>query len=66
MLQPTIRRFGVLAYTAVLAGGAVAVTWKPSPLHAQESKCFLVACTGNVCVWEEVKCPAPPTLPPPT
>ncbi len=63
MPRSIIRRFGVLAYAAVLAGGTVAVTWKPSPLHAQESRCFLVACTGNVCVWEEVKCPPPPPLP---
>jgi hypothetical protein len=64
MLRSMIRRYGIVAYAAVLIAGAVAVTWKPSPLLAQETKCFIVACTGNVCVWEEIKCPPPP--PPPT
>jgi hypothetical protein len=59
MLNACLRRFGVFAYAGVLAGGAVAVTWDPAPLLAQETKCFLVACTGNVCVWKEVKCPPP-------
>lgn len=62
MMRSFIRRFGVLAYAAVLAGGTVAVTWKPAPLLAQQTKCYIVVCTGNVCVWEEIKCPpAPPT-----
>ena len=64
MTRTVFRRFGVLAYAAVLALGVAAVTWKPAPLLAQETKCYIVVCTGNVCVWEQINCPAP--LPPPT
>lgn len=58
MIRECLRRFGVIAYVAVTATGALAVTWKPEPLPAQvQTRCFLVVCTGNVCVWEEVACP---------
>jgi len=58
-----IRCFGVLAYAAVLVSAVIAVTWRPTPLLGQQTKCFIVACTGNVCVWEEIKCPPPPPDP---
>jgi hypothetical protein len=61
MLRSSIRRFGALAYAVVFFGGVVAVSWKPEPLRAQQlNKCYLVVCSGNVCVWEEIKCPPPP------
>ena len=59
VLRSYIRRFGVLAYAALLAGGVVAVAWRPEPLLAQQTRCYIVVCTGNVCVWEEIKCPPP-------
>lgn len=59
MSHSLARRFGVLAYAAVLVAGLISVTWKPAPLLAQETKCFIVVCTGNVCVWEPIKCPPP-------
>lgn len=60
MVRSCIRHMGILTYAVVLVAGVVAVTWKPMPLPAQQaSRCFIVACTGNVCVWEEIKCPKP-------
>lgn len=59
MLHSLVRRFGVLAYAAVLIAGLISVTWEPAPLLAQETKCYIVACTGNVCVWQQITCPPP-------
>jgi hypothetical protein len=44
-----------LALAAALGGGA---TYRARPAQAQTvTHCYLVACTGNVCVWTEIPCP---------
>lgn len=41
-----------------LALGGGAATYLARPAQAQTvTHCYLVACTGNVCVWQEIPCP---------
>jgi hypothetical protein len=46
-----------LALCTILAGATFLALTRPGTAEAQETKCYLVACTGNVCVWKEIKCP---------
>ena len=54
----------VICMTAVLAGAAVTLSSSAREASAQETKCYFVVCTGNVCVFKEVECPKPTELKP--
>ncbi len=58
------RRLNVLACAATVIAGSVMLSYGPQELLAQETRCFIVVCTGNVCVWEEIACPTQPAPPP--
>ena len=54
-----------LSLAVILAGSAVAVTTSARQAAAQdETKCYYVVCTGNICVYEEIPCPKPTELKP--
>lgn len=59
MIRSLARATWWLAVAAMLGGGALAALARPTPLAAQ-TRCYIVACSGNVCVWKEVACPVPP------
>jgi hypothetical protein len=40
-----------------LAGTAVALSYSAREAAAQEKHCYLVVCVGNVCTYQEIKCP---------
>ena len=54
-----------LALGVILAGSTFLVVSRPRVADAQTTHCYLVACTGNVCVWQEIPCPkSAPEKPP--
>jgi uncharacterized membrane protein len=50
----------------IVAGAAVTLSSTARDAAAQETKCYIVACTGNVCVWKEIECPKPTEIKPVT
>ncbi|HEX2219467.1 MAG TPA: hypothetical protein VHG35_11740 [Gemmatimonadales bacterium] len=58
MVRSLARTSWWVAVVAVLGGGALAAVAGPKPLSAQGVRCYIVACSGNVCVWKEIACPA--------
>jgi hypothetical protein len=56
----------VICTAAVLVGAAVTLSSSAREAFAQETKCYYVVCTGNVCVYEEVECPKPTGIKPST
>jgi hypothetical protein len=45
-----------LALAVALGGGGALCPVRPAQAQAA-THCYLVACTGNVCVWQEIPCP---------
>jgi hypothetical protein len=65
MMTPYVRRrLNALACAVTVLAGSVAFSSGPQELLAQQTRCFIVACTGNVCVWQEITCPEQPAPPP--
>ena len=42
-----------------LFGGAVAIGLTATLAFAQETKCYLMMCTGSLCVATQIECPKP-------
>ena len=60
MIRSLARTTWWMAVVAVLGGGALAAVAGPKPLVAQTVRCYVVACSGNVCVWQEISGPRQP------
>lgn len=55
-----------LCLAATVAGAGLSLVSSAREAEAQETKCYIVACTGNVCVWKEIECPKPTEIKPAT
>lgn len=57
-MSPSLRRYGRGSVLAVaLLAGAFALGYTPSLAFAQEMKCYLMVCTGSVCIANQIDCP---------
>lgn len=58
MMRSKVSRWAFL--TLAVAGLALGTGNSVRDAYAQEVKCYLMVCTGSVCVANQVPCPAPP------
>ena len=50
-------RTRAVALAVILGGATFLALTDPVTADGQVTKCYLVACTGQVCVWQEIPCP---------
>lgn len=56
----------ILFLAVFIGGGGVALGYGPADANAQqapETKCYLMVCTGSVCVAKQIECPVEPIRP---
>jgi len=58
----------IAALVTILGGGSLLLGSSVVDSLAQETKCYLMVCTGSVCVARQITCPTPlptetPTVP---